>query len=185
MKRAIFAALCALLIVMAVAIDHPPSPSAETDVIAIGTADSVARTPDTTVRISSDEYVPAPTTTVPPPPTTVAPTTTTTTTAPPPPPPTSAPPPTAPTGSLDEIIVRYFGSAAPTARRIAECESGMNPNAVSPTNDHGLFQINAVHRNEFEAVTGASWSAIYDPELNTKYAHHLWSQQGWSPWTCA
>ncbi len=91
----------------------------------------------------------------------------------------------APAGSLEGIIQRHFGSAAPAAVRIAQCESGMNPNAVSPTNDHGLFQINIVHRGQFEAVTGAPWSSVYDPELNTIYARHLHAQQGWGPWTCA
>ncbi|MCO8126455.1 lytic transglycosylase domain-containing protein [Acidimicrobiia bacterium EGI L10123] len=92
---------------------------------------------------------------------------------------------TAPAGSLEGIIHRHFGSAAPAAIRIAKCESGMNPGAVSPTNDHGLFQINIVHRGQFEAVTGAPWSSVYDPELNTIYARHLYAQQGWGPWTCA
>ena len=41
------------------------------------------------------------------------------------------------------------------AQAIAQCESHLNPNAVSPTNDHGLFQINIVHRGQFESVTGA------------------------------
>lgn len=91
----------------------------------------------------------------------------------------------APAGSLEAIIQRHFGPAASEAIRIADCESGMNPNAVSPTNDHGLFQINAVHRGQFEAVTGAPWSSVYDPELNTIYARYLYGQQGWSPWTCA
>ena len=91
----------------------------------------------------------------------------------------------APAGSLESIIHRHFGSAAPAAIRIAECESGMNPGAVSPTNDHGLFQINIVHRGQFEAVTGAPWSSVYDPELNTVYARYLYGQQGWGPWTCA
>lgn len=88
-------------------------------------------------------------------------------------------------GSIDEIIQRHFGAAAPTARRIARCESSYDPRAVSPTDDHGLFQINAVHRGQFEAVTGAPWSAVYDPELNTRYARWLYGQQGWSPWSCA
>lgn len=91
----------------------------------------------------------------------------------------------APAGSLEEIIVRHFGSAAPAAIRIAECESSLNPGAVSATDDHGLFQINIVHRGQFEAVTGAPWSSVYDPELNTAYARHLYAQQGWSPWSCA
>lgn len=91
----------------------------------------------------------------------------------------------APSGSLDEIINRYFGSEASRAKAIANCESKMNPNAVSPTNDHGLFQINGIHRASFERVTGASWSQIYNPELNTQFAHWMWSNQGWSPWTCS
>jgi hypothetical protein len=91
----------------------------------------------------------------------------------------------APAGSLEAIIQRHFGSAAPAAIRIARCESSMNPNAVSATDDHGLFQINAVHRGQFEAVTGAPWSSVYDPQLNTIYARHLYGQQGWGPWACA
>ena len=92
---------------------------------------------------------------------------------------------TAPAGSLESIIQRHFGEASSAAIRIAQCESGMNPRAVSPTNDHGLFQINIVHRGQFEAVTGAPWSSVYDPELNTIYARYLYGQQGWGPWTCA
>ena len=92
---------------------------------------------------------------------------------------------TAPAGSLEAIIRRHFGSATSAAIRIAQCESSMNPSARSATNDHGLFQINAVHRGQFEAVTGAPWSSVYDPELNTIYARHLYGQQGWAPWTCA
>lgn len=91
---------------------------------------------------------------------------------------------TAPAGSLEAIIQRHFGSASSAAIRIAQCESGMNPRAVSSTNDHGLFQINIVHRGQFEAVTGAPWSSVYDPELNTIYARHLYGQQGWGPWAC-
>lgn len=77
-----------------------------------------------------------------------------------------------------------FGGSAPAATRIATCESRMDPGAVSPTNDHGLFQINAVHRGQFEAVTGQAWSQVYDPYWNTVYAKWLYDQQGWSPWTC-
>lgn len=77
------------------------------------------------------------------------------------------------------------------AVRVAGCESGnggdfttVNPGAVSPTNDHGLFQINAVHRRRFEAVTGQPWSAVYDPFWNAVYARWLYDQRGWRPWTC-
>ncbi len=101
--------------------------------------------------------------------------------------PPAAPPVPAPAapGSVEAVIDAAFGPHAGAARAIARCESRMDPNAVSPTNDHGLFQINIVHRGQFEAVTGAPWSAVYDPALNTRYARWLFDQQGWSPWVCA
>ena len=77
-----------------------------------------------------------------------------------------------------------FGDAQDSASRIAHCESTMNPGAVSRTNDHGLFQINIVHRSQFEAVTGQPWSSVYDPFWNSVYAKWLYDQQGWSPWAC-
>ena len=70
------------------------------------------------------------------------------------------------------------------ANRVAQCESKMDPNAVSATNDHGLFQINAVHRQEFEQVTGQPWSKVYDPYWNSVFAKWMYDQQGWSPWSC-
>ncbi len=82
-------------------------------------------------------------------------------------------------------INTIFWNADPgAATRVAQCESKMDPNAVSATNDHGLFQINAVHRGEFEQVTGQPWSAVYDPYWNTVFAKWLFDTQGWGPWTC-
>lgn len=81
-------------------------------------------------------------------------------------------------------IHNFFGDRAQEAERIVQCESEMNPHAVSPTNDHGLFQINAVHRGDFERVTGQPWSMVYDPYWNSHYAKWLYDQQGWGPWTC-
>ena len=82
-------------------------------------------------------------------------------------------------------IAAVFGDRAPEAQRVAHCESTMNPAAVSPTNDHGLFQINArYHRASFEQVTGQPWHMVYDAFWNTVYAKHLYDQQGWAPWTC-
>ena len=78
-----------------------------------------------------------------------------------------------------------FGPEAEAATRVASCESGMNPGAVSPGGgNHGLFQINNVHRGSFEAVTGQPWAAVYDAQWNTKFAKHLYDQSGWQPWTC-
>lgn len=81
-------------------------------------------------------------------------------------------------------INEVFGADAPAATRVATCESNMDPNAVSPTNDHGLFQINAIHRSAFSQVTGRPWAEIYNPVWNARFAKHLYDSQGWRPWTC-
>lgn len=87
--------------------------------------------------------------------------------------------------SPQESISMLFGHEAGNATKVAHCESRMDPNAVSPTNDHGLFQINAVHRAQFEAVTGEPWvTHRYSPFQNTNYAKWLYDQQGWGPWVC-
>lgn len=94
------------------------------------------------------------------------------------------------TGGVDGAITHYFGSAntalGAQARRVAQCESGMNPSAKSPTNDHGLFQLNAPsHSSNFPRVTGSPfYNGVYNPYENAEYARNLYNQQGWSPWTC-
>ena len=84
-------------------------------------------------------------------------------------------------------IHEYFpGSQNAKAKRVAQCESGMNPNAVSPGGqNHGLFQINLVHRNTVQSM-GYSWSQIYDPFVNARVARHIFDAAGgsWSPWGC-
>jgi hypothetical protein len=61
----------------------------------------------------------------------------------------------------------------------------MNPSAVSPGGgNHGLFQINNVHRSSFEAVTGRPWSDVYDADANAQFARHLYNGSGWHPWAC-
>ena len=82
-----------------------------------------------------------------------------------------------------DIIKAQFWNGD-SAVRVAECESGLNPGAVSPTNDHGLFQINIVHKQQFEQVTGRPWSDVYNSYWNTRYAKWLYDQQGWGPWAC-
>jgi hypothetical protein len=84
-----------------------------------------------------------------------------------------------------QYIAQVFGPAGDEAVRVAECESGLNPTAVSPGGgNHGLFQINNVHRSTFEQVTGVPWSERYDVGANTRFAKWLYDQEGWSPWTC-
>jgi hypothetical protein len=82
-------------------------------------------------------------------------------------------------------IDQIFGEHAGEATRVAQCESGMNPGAVSPGGgNHGLFQINNVHRASFERVTGQPWPAVYSAYFNAEFARWLYDQQGWRPWSC-
>jgi hypothetical protein len=79
-----------------------------------------------------------------------------------------------------------FGPLAPQATRVAQCESSLNPGAVSPGGGNwGLFQINTVHAGQFQAVTGQPWSAVLDPYANARFAAWLYNQSGgWGPWAC-
>lgn len=52
---------------------------------------------------------------------------------------------------------------------IMRAESGLNPNAVSPTNDYGCWQIH-------------DWE-LYDPLENTKVAYYKYTHYGWTPWS--
>lgn len=93
-------------------------------------------------------------------------------------------------GGVEGAITHYFGGAntalGAQARRVAQCESGMNPNAKSPTNDHGLFQLNAPsHSRQFDNVTGSPfYNGVYNAYENAEYARYLYNQQGWGPWSC-
>lgn len=60
--------------------------------------------------------------------------------------------------SYRPIVQKYFGAATSGAMIVMSKESGCNPNAVSSTNDHGLFQLNGIK--------------VYDPEENIKIAYH-------------
>ncbi|MEY2423217.1 MAG: hypothetical protein QOI95_3284 [Acidimicrobiaceae bacterium] len=89
------------------------------------------------------------------------------------------------TSVAQDAITQAFGPLADQAMGVAQCESTLNPDAVSSGGGNwGLFQINTVHRSDFEAVTGHSWDEILDPYLNSTYAKYLYDQSGWSPWAC-
>lgn len=87
---------------------------------------------------------------------------------------------------VEQTISDAFGSDSSSAVRVADCESSLDPGAVSPDGaNYGLFQINRVHRADFEAVTGQSWSSsVLTAYWNTMYAKHLYDAEGWRPWAC-
>ena len=87
--------------------------------------------------------------------------------------------------SSQDTIRKVFGAElAPEAIEVAICESDLNPNAVSKTNDHGLFQINIINVDQWTEVTGQPWSAVYDPVWNTRFTKKMWEKYGWEPWVC-
>ena len=88
--------------------------------------------------------------------------------------------------ATQDAIAQAFGPIADQATRVAQCESGLNPAAVSPGGgNYGLFQINQVHAGQFPSVTGQSWSDVLDPYANARYAAWLYNAAGgWGPWTC-
>lgn len=75
---------------------------------------------------------------------------------------------------------RHGNHVVDQANRIAWCESRHDPNAVSHTNDHGLFQLNAVHARSHPDL----WWNRYDAMSNAMMAERLYAQQGWQPWVC-
>ena len=82
-------------------------------------------------------------------------------------------------------IAQVFGDRAGEATSVAQCESGLRADARSAGGgNHGLFQINNVHRPAFERVTGQPWSAVYDQYFNAVFAKWLFDQEGWRPWGC-
>jgi hypothetical protein len=97
-----------------------------------------------------------------------------------------AAPASAPAGSsVEAAIAAWFPEVYDEAIAVADCESSLNPGAVSRGGgNHGLFQINNVHRGNFEAITGQPWDMVYDAYYNAQYARRLYDASGWRPWTC-
>ena len=89
--------------------------------------------------------------------------------------------------AAQDAINQNFGPIADQATRVADCESGMDPNARSSGGGNlGLFQINYVHEADFQSVTGQPYhDGAYDPYANSQYAKYLYDQAGgWGPWAC-
>lgn len=87
---------------------------------------------------------------------------------------------------MKALIREYFPEDPHTAIAIATCESGLKPGAYNPhnrdgSNDGGLWQINSVHQPALERMGLDRW----DPEDATKFARHLYEQNGgWNDWVC-
>jgi LysM repeat protein len=83
-------------------------------------------------------------------------------------------------GLIDEI----FGSYAASAKSVAMCESGMNPNATNPSsNASGVFQI--LYPSTWNTTTQAGQSP-YNAQANITAAHEIFVRDGysWREWSC-
>lgn len=98
-----------------------------------------------------------------------------------------------PSGDAAAAVQEFFGDVFDQAwgsdhnYGVTTCESGHNPGSVSGGGGNwGLFQINTVHKADFESYTGVSWSeGILNAHYNAMYARKLYDGNGgWGPWSC-
>jgi soluble lytic murein transglycosylase-like protein len=89
---------------------------------------------------------------------------------------------TAPGGSVESMVEQTFGPHAEQAKRVAMCESTMNPNAQNPSGASGLFQI----LPSTFASTSQAGKSVYDPAANVQAAYEVFSRDGfsWNEWVC-
>lgn len=94
-----------------------------------------------------------------------------------------------PENRAKQAIAQYWGADTACANRIVYRESRYQAAAVSPTNDYGLFQLNATAnaqwiRNEL----GYTLQDLKDPYKNSRAARVLYGKaqqmwgDGWKPW---
>jgi hypothetical protein len=96
--------------------------------------------------------------------------------------------PAKPATSINGMIDQVFGAYAPAAKRIATCESSMNPKAINSisiggSHAEGLFQI--LYPSTWKGTSQASQSP-YNASANIKAAHDIFVRDGhsWREWAC-
>lgn len=78
------------------------------------------------------------------------------------------------------LVAEHFPEETALALCVMRFESGGNLSAMSPTDDHGLFQI---HYPIWGLAFGVSRADLYDPVLNVTLARRIWELQGWAAWS--
>jgi hypothetical protein len=79
--------------------------------------------------------------------------------------------------SVTSIIAEKFGEYADQATKVAFCESRLNREAISPTGDYGVFQINK--RTWFKKYLLDDESALFATE-NVAVAWDIFKSNGYS-----
>lgn len=76
-------------------------------------------------------------------------------------------------------LVSKYDWNVKVAMAVMRAESGCNPNALSPTHDRGLMQINSCHA----AKVNYDLNSLYDPATNMRVAYSVYLSQGWRGWS--
>lgn len=79
---------------------------------------------------------------------------------------------------VTQRIREVFGVNADKAIKIAMCESGLRSNAVSSTNDYGIFQIHYSPKR-------GTYAQLLDAEYNIQFAYRMsGGGTNWQAWSC-
>jgi hypothetical protein len=87
------------------------------------------------------------------------------------------------------LVAKYFpANQVENAMIILKNESGGDPYQISPTDDHGLMQLNCSFIGSKGAGGWCTWFGVTreqlkDPELNVRLASEVWKRSGWGKWT--
>jgi len=82
---------------------------------------------------------------------------------------------------VETQICQVFKDNCQEAIKVAVCESGLRPTAVSNTQDYGIFQIHLpAHASKIPVVGKVAY--LFDPIANINLAYTIWSKQGFLPW---
>lgn len=84
--------------------------------------------------------------------------------------------------TIEEKIEQAFPENPELMLAIANCESGLNQEAVSHTSDYGVMQVNEATWDKTAKEMGLDYKNSEDD--NIKLARHIFEVQGLSAWVC-
>lgn len=88
------------------------------------------------------------------------------------------------TERIEQLIRDTFPETPNTAVAVAKCESGLKPDAIGPTLDYGVFQVNSPTWHDIAIELGYTEYQT-DPAQNIAMARYIYEQSNsWQPWVC-